>query len=216
MCFGIKIPSNKEIILSEVKNKAPEALTVKQAAERLKENHQMVRSLIRRGVLKATKTATHQLRVAIESIKDYEAKKAALEKESKKYKDYLTLEEAAQIQGTSSTNLYSAIKRGTLLAYTDPLTKKHRVSKEEIQRFMKAKTSTAHRIFKGEMVFDKSKGEYSLHEITEMLGLDYMDIYYEINSPTCNIKYTQKGKYKVFHIDDIKAYEKLVKAKRDA
>jgi hypothetical protein len=124
------------------------------------------------------------------------------------------LEEAAKVQGTSATNLYSAIKRGTLLAYTNPLTKKHKVSKEEIQRFMKSKNSTTHKIFKGELVFDKSKGEYSMHETVEMLGLDYMDIYYEINSPTCNIKYTQKGKYKVFHIDDIKAYEQLLKARK--
>jgi len=199
--------------LSETKNKAPETLTVKETAERLQENHQMVRSLIRRDVLKATKTATHQLKVSIESIKDYEAKKAAIEKEDEKYSDYLTLEEASKIQGSSPSTLYSAIKRGTLRAYTNPLTRKHKISKEEIQRFMKAKTSTAHKIFKGEVVFDKSKGEHSLHEVTEMLGLDYMDIYYEINSPTCNIKYTQKGKYKVFHIDDIKAYEKLIKAK---
>lgn len=199
--------------MSEVKNKAPETLTVKQAAERLKENHQMVRSLIRRGVLKATKSETHQLRVSIEGIQAYEAQTAALKKESEKYSDYLPLEEAAKIQGSSPANLCAAIKRGTLRAYTNPLTKKHRVAREEIERFMKAKTSTAHRIFKGEIVFDKSKGEYSLQETTEILGLDHMDIYYEINSPTCSIKYTQKGKYKVFHIDDIKAYQKLIKDK---
>lgn len=129
---------------------------------------------------------------------------------AKTKKKLLTIPESAEKANRTIASLHLAIKNETLLAEKDSKTKQMMIEEQEIERYVKGGLSN--RRFKGELLYDKSKGEHTMEEVAEILKIDKQDLFYEIHSPTCNIKYSIKGKkYKIFRIDDIKAYQKLLK-----
>nr|VFK45299.1 MAG: hypothetical protein BECKSD772F_GA0070984_12181 [Candidatus Kentron sp. SD] len=128
---------------------------------------------------------------------------------TKKKEKFLTILEASEKANRTILSIHLAIKNGSLLAQKDPKTKGLMVEESELERY--SKKGRTHRRYKGKLLYDKDKGEYTMEEVAEILKLDPFDLYYEVRSLTNELKYSIKGKnYKVFHIDDIKAFEKLL------
>jgi hypothetical protein len=131
---------------------------------------------------------------------------------TKKKEKLLTISEAAEKANRAVFSIQAVIKKGSLLAKEDPKTKQLMIEEDELDRYANRGRELSHRRSNGELVYDKEKGEHTMAEAAEILGLEHIDLYHEINSPTNNLKYSVKGKnYKIFHIEDIGAYQKLLK-----
>lgn len=77
---------------------------------------------------------------------------------------------------------------------------------KDLEEYKSRKYSRKYSRYEGELVFDKSKGEYSAVEIAEKLKIPVQKIYYATRVGL--LKSKRKGSAHVIHIDDINAYEK--------
>lgn len=66
--------------------------------------------------------------------------------------------------------------------------------------------------FNGALLFDKSKGEYSVDEASDLLDCSVQHLYYACRKN--KIKTKKKGYAWVIHIDDINEYRKVMKIRK--
>lgn len=127
---------------------------------------------------------------------------AALENadESKKV---VSITEAARINRVTRQAIYVAIKQNKLRA-----TKKSRweIDLKDLEEYRRNKYSRAKSMFQGELLFDNTKGYYSVNQVAKMLNVPAQKIYYALRSGM--LASTRKGAAWVIHEDEVENYRK--------
>lgn len=110
----------------------------------------------------------------------------------------LSVSEAAKIQGVTRHAICAAIKSKNLRAIKE--TTRWAIDSADLIEFNKNKYSREKSQFRGEIIFDKEKGFYSIKQIANLLGLGYQVIYYNIKIG--RIDAHQMGSAWVIHVSN--------------
>jgi len=121
-----------------------------------------------------------------------------------KEKKFVTLSEAAKINNVTRQAIYVAIKQKKLRAYKNPT--RWIIDLDDLEDYRKMKYSRAKSVHNGELLFDNSKGFYSIQQASKMLNIPYQKVYYATRIGL--MKAVRKGSAWVIHIDDIRNYQK--------
>jgi excisionase family DNA binding protein len=121
-----------------------------------------------------------------------------------KEKKFVTLSEAAKINNVTRQAIYVAIKQKKLRAYKNPT--RWIIDLDDLEDYRKMKYSRAKSVHNGELLFDNSKGFYSIQQASKMLNIPYQKVYYATRIGL--MKAVRKGSAWVIHIDDIRSYQK--------
>jgi excisionase family DNA binding protein len=118
----------------------------------------------------------------------------------------LTITEAAERQGVTRQAVYVAVKAGRLKASKPTAeTRKWMIVLGDLEEYTKNKYSRANSKYKGELTFDRSKGEYSVSQAAEFLGVPAQKVYYATRIGI--LKANRKGAAWVIHIADIQEFQ---------
>lgn len=115
----------------------------------------------------------------------------------------VSITEAARINNVTRQAIYVAIKQKKLRAYKDST--RWTIDLEDLEQYRKQKYSRSKSIFNGELLFDNSKGYFSVNQVAKMLGVPAQKIYYATRIGL--LKATRKGAAWVIHVDDLKQYQ---------
>lgn len=115
----------------------------------------------------------------------------------------VSITEAARINGVTRQAIYVAIKQKKLKAYKDST--RWTIRLEDLEEYRRHKYSRTKSMFAGELLFDNSKGYFSVNQVAKMLGVPAQKIYYATRIGL--MKATRKGAAWVIHVDDIKEYQ---------
>lgn len=124
--------------------------------------------------------------------------------ENVKEKRFVTLSEAAKINNVTRQAIYVAIKQKKLRAYKNPT--RWIIDLDDLEDYRKMKYSRAKSVHNGELLFDNSKGFYSIQQASKMLNIPYQKVYYATRIGL--MKAVRRGSAWVIHIDDIQNYQK--------
>lgn len=126
-------------------------------------------------------------------------------------KKVVSITEAAKINNVTRQAIYVAIKQNKLKA-----TKKSRweIELKDLEEYRTHKYSRAKSVFQGELLFDNTKGYYSVNQAAKMLKVPAQKIYYATRIGL--IKGTRKGAAWIIHMDEVNRYrdEYLEKKKK--
>lgn len=118
-------------------------------------------------------------------------------------KKVVSITEAARINGVTRQAIYVAIKQKKLKAYKDST--RWTIRLEDLEEYRRHKYSRTKSMFDGELLFDNSKGYFSVNQVAKMLGVPAQKIYYATRIGL--MKASRKGAAWVIHVDDIKEYQ---------
>lgn len=118
-------------------------------------------------------------------------------------KTIVSITEAAKINNVTRQAIYVAIKQGKLKARKEGT--RWLIHIDDLAKYRDEKYSRAKSTFEGELLFDKSKGYYSVNEVAKMCGVPAQKIYYATRVGL--LKSTRKGAAWVIHIEDVKEYQ---------
>ena len=125
----------------------------------------------------------------------------------------VTVLEAAKMLGVSNQAIYIAVYKGLLFTQRSPKNRKIMIKIADLEAYKKSRWLQDNLKRDGELVFDQSKGIYSVTKTADLLGIPESRIYREVNSGV--LKAHKKGKFWVIHIDDIRNYEERYLKKRE-
>lgn len=125
-------------------------------------------------------------------------KKKVSEREDK----LVSITEAAKLNKVTRQAIYVAIKLNKLKARKDST--RWAIHLDDLADYRKQKYSRARSVFNGELVFDASKGQYSVNQVAKMLGVPPQKIYYATRSG--KLKAFRKGAAWVIDTADVEAY----------
>jgi excisionase family DNA binding protein len=125
------------------------------------------------------------------------------ETDQKTEKKFVTLSEAAKINNVTRQAIYVAIKQKKLRAYKNPT--RWIIAVEDLEQYRKLKYSRSKSMHNGELIFDNTKGYYSIQQASKMLNVPYQKIYYATRIGL--LKAMRKGSAWVVHIDELKQYQ---------
>lgn len=115
----------------------------------------------------------------------------------------VTITEAAKINNVTRQAIYVAIKLNKLKARKD--TTRWEIHLDDLEDYRRQKYSREKSMDdKGELIFDKTKGYYSVNQVAAMLKVPPQKIYYATRSGL--LKAHRKGAAWVMHEDDVKSY----------
>lgn len=126
----------------------------------------------------------------------------------------VTITEAAKINNVTRQAIYVAIKLNKLKARKD--TTRWEIHLDDLEDYRRQKYSREKSIDdKGELIFDKEKGYYSVNQVAAMLQVPPQKIYYATRSGL--LKAHRKGAAWVMQEEDVKSYSEgyLTKKKED-
>ena len=117
--------------------------------------------------------------------------------------EFVTITEAARINNVSRQAIYVAIKLNKLKATKK--TTRWTINLADLENYKSQKYSRSKSTFDGELLYDNSKGYYSINQAAKMLNVPAQKIYYvtRINQ----LKAQRKGAAWVIHSDDLAAYK---------
>lgn len=124
-------------------------------------------------------------------------------KEAANEKRFVTLSEAARMNNVTRQAIYVAIKQKKLRAYKNPT--RWIIDIDDLEQYRKSRYSRSKSMQNGELVFDNSKGFYSIQQASKLLDVPYQKIYYATRIGL--LKASRKGSAWVVHIDDLKRYQ---------
>ncbi len=136
---------------------------------------------------------------------EYIASQASSETEVQPNKRFVSITEAARINGVTRQAIYVAIKQKKLKAYKDST--RWTIDLQDLEEYRKQKYSRTKSMFNGELVFDNSKGYYSVNQAAKILGVPAQKIYYATRIGL--LKATRKGAAWVIHEDEITGYQEM-------
>lgn len=116
----------------------------------------------------------------------------------------VSITEAARINGVTRQAIYVAIKQKKLKAMKDAT--RWRISLNDLKEYTDNKYSRKKSMHNGELVFDNSKGFYSVNQVAEMLNVPAQKIYYATRVGL--LKATRKGAAWVIHSSEVESYKK--------
>jgi hypothetical protein len=135
-------------------------------------------------------------------------KTAAKETPAKKV---VTISEAAEINDVTRQAIYVAIKLNKLKAKKEAT--RWTIQLDDLEAYRKQKYSRSKSTYNGELLFDHSKGLYSINQVANMLKVPNQKIYYATRAG--HLKAQRKGAAWIVHIKDMQQYqEQYLKQKK--
>ena len=122
---------------------------------------------------------------------------------SLKNKEQLSITEAAKLNNVTRQAIYVAIKLKKLRA-TKAATR-WTIHIDDLNEYRKNKYSRAKSTFDGELLFDNSKGYFSVNQVASMLGVPPQKIYYATRAG--KLKASRRGAAWVISVKDVKDYQ---------
>lgn len=129
-------------------------------------------------------------------------------------KKVVSITEAAKINNVTRQAIYVAIKQNKLRARKE--TTRWTIELHDLEEYRNNKYSRTKSMFDGDLLFDNSKGFYSVNQTAKILDIPAQKVYYALR--TGMLKSTRKGAAWVIHNDSIEEYKtkylskKMVKA----
>jgi excisionase family DNA binding protein len=131
---------------------------------------------------------------------------------SNEKKQLVTITEAAKINNVTRQAIYVAIKLNKLKAKKD--TTRWEIDLDDLEEYRRQKYSREKSTDdKGDLIFDKKKGYYSVNQVAAMLQVPPQKIYYATRSGL--LKAHRKGAAWVMHEEDVKSYSEGYLAKKN-
>jgi excisionase family DNA binding protein len=122
----------------------------------------------------------------------------------------VSITEAAKLNKVTRQAIYVAIKLNKLKASKE--TTRWTIHLDDLETYRKQKYSRAKSVYNGELIFDSSKGYYSVNQAARMLNVPAQKIYYITRIGL--LPAHRKGAAWVIHVNDLKEYaEKHLKKK---
>lgn len=127
-------------------------------------------------------------------------------------KKVVSITEAARINNVTRQAIYVAIKQRKLKAHKDST--RWTIDLNDLEEYRKHKYSRTKSMFEGELLFDNTKGYYSVNQVAELLGVPAQKIYYATRVGL--MKAIRKGAAWVIHANDVKNYQENYLTKKTA
>ena len=126
-----------------------------------------------------------------------------------KEKKLISITEAAKLNNVTRQAIYVAIKQNKLHA-----TKKTRweIDIDDLNEYKKNKYSRSKSVFNGELLFDNTRGFFSIGQVAKMLNVPAQKVYYATRRG--HMKAQRKGAAWVVSLEDVKAYQETYLDKR--
>lgn len=118
-------------------------------------------------------------------------------------KKVVSITEAARINNVTRQAIYVAIKQGKLKATKNAT--RWTIDLKDLEEYRKHKYSRAKSTFDGELLYDNSKGFYSINQVSEICDVPAQKIYYATR--VGHLQAHRKGAAWVVHVDDVKKYK---------
>jgi excisionase family DNA binding protein len=118
-------------------------------------------------------------------------------------KSVFTISEAARLNNVTRQAIYVAIKQKKLKA--TKYATRWLIKIEDLEAYKKSKYSREKSTYNGELLFDNSKGFFSINQAAKMLNVPAQKIYYATR--VGHIKASRKGAAWVIHKDEINSYK---------
>ena len=122
----------------------------------------------------------------------------------------VSITEAAKLNRVTRQAIYVAIKLNKLKARKEAT--RWTIDLEDLAEYRKHKYSRAKSMYNGELVFDGSKGFFSVNKVAKMLNVPTHKIYYATISG--KLKATRKGAAWVIQVEDLAEYKEKFLQKR--
>ena len=130
--------------------------------------------------------------------------------DEKQQSKLVSIAEAAKLHNVTRQAIYVAIKAKKLKAHKE--TRFWMIDISDLSKYKQLKYSRTKSLFKGELLFDNTKGYYSIGQVAKMLDVPAQKIYYATRIGL--LKAHRKGAAWVIHMDDMKeSREKHVEKK---
>lgn len=123
----------------------------------------------------------------------------------------VSITEAARLNNVTRQAIYVAIKLKKLKAKKD--TTRWTISLDDLEEYRKNKYSRSKSVFEGELLFDNTKGLYSVNQVASILNVPAQKIYYATRVGM--LKAHRKGAAWVIHSEDVKKYSEQFVAKKN-
>lgn len=120
-------------------------------------------------------------------------------------REKVTINQAARLLSVTKGAIQIAVRNKRIPAKKNG--SRYEINTKDLEDYLMSKHSRRNLKFKGELVYDKEKGEYSVTEVACLIGCNPQEIYHACR--TNKIKSTKKNCSWVIHVDDIKEYEKF-------
>ncbi|MBN1915199.1 MAG: helix-turn-helix domain-containing protein [Parachlamydiales bacterium] len=118
-------------------------------------------------------------------------------------KTVVSITEAARLNNVTRQAIYVAIKLGKLQASKNGT--RWMIRLEDLKGYNESKYSRTKSVHNGELVFDNTKGFYSINQVAKMLDVPAQKIYYATRIG--QLKASRKGAAWVIHIGDVNNYK---------
>ncbi len=125
-------------------------------------------------------------------------------------KKIVSITEAAKINNVTRQAIYVAIKLNKLKAKKE--TSRWMIDLDDLMDYRKQKYSRTKSTYEGELLFDNSKGYFSINQVAKMLGVPAQKLYYATRAGY--LKASRKGAAWVIHAEEVKSYQDSYLAKR--
>jgi len=128
---------------------------------------------------------------------------SSLAPEQNNSKRVVSITEAARLNKVTRQAIYVAIKQRKLRATKDAT--RWTIDLDDLEEYKKNKYSRKKSMYEGELLFDNSKGFYSINQVAKMLNVPAQKIYYATR--VGHLKAYRKGAAWVVQIDEVKEYK---------
>lgn len=125
-------------------------------------------------------------------------------------KTVVSITEAARINNVTRQAIYVAIKQKKLKAKKDAT--RWTIHVDDLAEYRKNKYSRTKSIFQGELLFDNTKGYYSINQVAKMLNVPAQKIYYATR--VGQLKASRKGAAWVISVNDVRQYQENYLSRR--
>ena len=115
----------------------------------------------------------------------------------------VSITEAARINNVTRQAIYVAIKQNKLKAKKE--TTRWLIHLDDLENYRNQKYSRSKSTFDGELLFDNTRGYYSVNQVAKILGVPAQKVYYATRIGV--LKAQRRGAAWVIHVDDIKGYK---------
>ncbi len=122
----------------------------------------------------------------------------------------VSITQAADLNDVTRQAIYVAIKLNKLKASKDST--HWAIHLDDLEAYRKQKYSRSKSMYNGELVYDPTKGYYSVNQVSKMLNVPAQKIYYATRMG--QLKAHRKGVAWVIYEDDMKAYAEEFVGKR--
>lgn len=118
---------------------------------------------------------------------------------------FVSMKEAAKINGVSRQAIFFAIKKGILKAQQKS-NRRWKIKLSDLEKYRRQKYSRNKSKYKEELIFDNDKGYYSVKQTANILGVTIFHVYYAVRNK--KIKTSRVGGVIVIYKGEIKKYFK--------